>query len=139
MDHYGSLARDFMAMRAAESRRQHRADIRPVLRFLETHYRENITLDGLSKDFAISKEYLCSIFKKETGYTVTEYLIRIRLDKARDLITHYQLPLKKIPEMVGYMDIPHFYRSFKHRFGLSPGAFREAGGNEIPKNDNTSH
>jgi two-component system response regulator YesN len=139
LDHYGALARDFMALRATESQRQHRVDIRPIRRYLETHYQDEITLDGLSKDFAISKEYLCSIFKKENGCTVTEYLTRIRLDKARDLITHYQLPLQKIPEMVGYMDIPHFYRSFKRRFGLAPGAFREASKGKNPIEDNTSH
>jgi two-component system response regulator YesN len=139
LEHYSALARDFMALRTSEAQRQHRVDIRPVRRYLETHYQEEITLDGLSKDFAISKEYLCSIFKKENGCTVTEYLTRIRLDKARDLITHYQLPLQKIPEMVGYMDIPHFYRSFKRRFGLAPGAFREASKAKNPIEDNTSH
>jgi len=139
LEHYGALARDLIAIRASDSQRQHRIDLRPIRRYLETHYQENITLDGLSRDFAVSKEYLCAVFKKENGCTLTEYLTRIRLDKARDLITHYQLPLQKIPEMVGYMDIPHFYRSFKRRFGLAPGAFREASKAKNPIEDNTSH
>lgn len=138
LEHYGALARDLIGVRTSETQRQHRADIRPIRRYLEAHYQENITLEGLSRDFAISKEYLCAVFKKETGCTLTEYLTRIRLDKARDLITHYRLPLQKIPEMVGYMDVPHFYRSFKRRFGLTPGAMREAGKAINANEDNTS-
>ncbi|TVR68062.1 MAG: response regulator [Spirochaetaceae bacterium] len=136
LEHYVTIAADIINLRHAETGRQRRLDLRPLLGFLDQNYRETISLDDLSRDFAVSKEYLCSLFKKEIGCTITEYLTRLRMDKARDLITHYQLPLKKIPEMVGYMDVPHFYRSFKRHFGMTPGAFRDSspGKNTIQDN-----
>ncbi|GAB6090784.1 response regulator [Spirochaeta dissipatitropha] len=124
MDHYSAIVKKLIAGRVAQSQQTHRIDLRPILHYLENNFQDSISLVELSEEFAVSKEYLCSLFKKETGCTITEYLTRIRMNKARDLITHYQLPLKKIPEMVGYIDVSHFYKTFKRYFGVTPGQFR---------------
>jgi len=91
------------------------------------NYAENITLEGMANRNFITKEYLSFAFKKETGTTFSNELIRIRMEKAKQLIIEYNLPIQKAAEMTGYQDIAHFYKTFKKFFGNSPGKIKEEG------------
>ena len=124
LEHYRGIIEELVSLRVSEHQRKSRVDIRPVRNYIDDHYQDSITLEELAGTFSISKEYLSSLFKRDNGCTFTEYVTRIRMEKAKELILEYQIPLKKVPEMVGYMDVPHFYKNFKRYFGITPGAMK---------------
>jgi two-component system response regulator YesN len=112
---------------AATLRQQNRKriDVSRVSEFLRAHYTESLTLEDTAGRFNVSKEYLCSAFKKETGITFTGYLTSVRMNKAKELILEYGIPIQQVSEMVGYTDIAYFYRAFKKFFGTTPARMRE--------------
>ncbi|WP_062048901.1 response regulator [Bacillus sp. JCM 19034] len=79
------------------------------------------SLGQLSQQFYVSKEYLSKAFKKEFGINVTEYIMQLRMEKAKQLIVDEKVKIKNVAEMVGYEDISYFYRVFKKYHGITPG------------------
>lgn len=124
-DHYSQLMARVIDEGVSENQRRHRVDIRPIKRYIEEHYQENISLEQLAQLYSISKEYLSTRFRKEYSMTFSEYLVSLRMERARELIIDYGVPLKKIPELIGYIDTPHFYKVFKRYYGITPGAMRD--------------
>lgn len=125
LEHYRKIIGDLIAFRFSEYQRSQRIDLRPICSYLDNHYQDPITLEEIAGRFSVSKEYLSGRFRRELNCTFTEYLTRARMEKAKELIVEYHIPLQKVPEMVGYIDIPHFYKNFKRYFGMTPGAMRD--------------
>ena len=83
-------------------------------------------------DFNIAAEmcYMCRdrfnhVFKDITGYSPNQYLIKIRIDRAKQLLSDENLSVKETAEIVGYTDINYFSRLFKKSTGVSPKGFKE--------------
>lgn len=94
-------------------------NIRGVLKYINEHLTENITLDELAQRFYISKHYLNRAFKKATGTTVIDYLIYKRIIRARQLM-HNGLNATDACMQSGFSDYSVFYRAYKKTFGCSP-------------------
>lgn len=94
-----------------------------LVRYLNDHLAEPITLERLSEVFFISKPQLCRVFKSATGSTVRDYLTVKRLLGARERIAAGESPLA-VSTSCGYGDYSAFYRAFRHRFGCAPGAVK---------------
>lgn len=88
--------------------------------FLENHYEEEITLEKLAQDQYISTAYLSKIFKEATGMSPINYLIAIRLNRAKELLKNEKFSIKEVATSVGYQDAYHFSKSFKKQFGTAP-------------------
>lgn len=95
--------------------------------YMDKHYTESVTLDQLARAFFVSKEYLSKMFKQEYGRNVTDYLLHLRMVKAKEWLLDESIPIKAIAEMAGYEDITYFYRVFKKHFGVAPGEMRKNG------------
>lgn len=93
--------------------------------YMEANFHKPITLDDIAFASSISKEYLCSLFKKHLGLSVFDLLLSIRIAHAKTYLI--QFPNQKIHEigrMVGYEDSSYFCYVFKKTEGLTPNAFR---------------
>lgn len=88
--------------------------------YLEVHHSEDISLDSLSSSMYVSPTYLSKLFKKETGDSPINYLIKVRMEKAKVLLTDNSLSIKEIATSVGYQDAYHFSKLFKKYAGISP-------------------
>lgn len=88
--------------------------------YLENHHDEEVTLEKLAQDQYVSPTYLSKIFKESTGMGPINYLINIRLNRAKELLKKENLTVKEIAAMVGYQDAFHFSKSFKKHFGIAP-------------------
>lgn len=132
--HYGTEA-EFIIHKIEETEsKKNRINISAIREYMLVNYADNITLEGMANQYFISKEYLSFAFKKEIGSTFSNELIRIRMEKAKQLITEYGLSIGKAAEMTGYQDIAHFYKTFKKFFGISPGKMKEESArNKYPK------
>lgn len=95
-----------------------------VYKYVDEHYRDNIKLDDVAKTVNLSTTYFCYVFKKETGLTFIDYLIRYRLEKSKQLLAETNLKLYEIAERVGYRDVRHYTKQFKRMYRMRPGEFR---------------
>ncbi len=108
------------------NRNRNRLDIARIKKYLEEHYADGITLELTAAIFYVSKEYLSKSFKLATGKGFSEYLTALRMERARELIKEYKIPLKEVGEMVGYIDQAHFYKTFKKYYGMTPGEMQSS-------------
>lgn len=99
--------------------------IAQVKRYIEKHYMEHISLESLSTKFFVSKEYLSKAFKAKFQKNIMNYIVELRMEKAKLMIEDKNISIKNISESVGYEDVSHFYKVFKNYFHISPGEMRK--------------
>jgi len=73
----------------------------------------------------VSTFYFCKMFKRATGLTFTDYLGRVRVEKAKNLLLNPHLRVSEIAYTVGFQSLTHFNRVFRKLTGESPTDFRE--------------
>jgi two-component system response regulator YesN len=96
-----------------------------VLNFIENNYsRYDLSLDILSDYMKINPSYLSRIFRKKTGSSFIEFLIRTRMEKARTLLEKTELRIREIGEKVGYLNPKYFCTVFKRYNQCTPAEFR---------------
>ena len=95
-------------------------EIQRICRYMEDNYNEKITLNSIAEQAGFSKYYISRLFKQYMGVTIIDYLIKIRLDKAKKLLVSGEYNIKQISYMVGYSDPNYFTWSFKKYLGISP-------------------
>ncbi len=96
-----------------------------ILRFIEEHFPEDITLSDLSASADISKSECSRCFKISLNTTPYKYLAEYRLSKAAELLRETDEPVGNIAAAVGFHQMSHFGKCFKEKTGYSPKAYRE--------------
>lgn len=103
--------------------------IKAVGLYLQENYRQPYSLERLAVAFGCKTAYLLRLYRKVTGSTPTQDLIRLRIEKAKRLLVgHPQLEVKQVAAAVGYDDPLYFSRLFKRETGLNPTAFKDSTG-----------
>jgi len=97
-----------------------------VIRYLETHYREDLRLDDIAAAVGHNKSYLCVAFKKNTGFTILDCLNTIRIRRAAELIVYSDHSFTQVADMCGFTSVSHFNRVFVKHVGITPGQCRRA-------------
>ncbi len=100
-------------------------EIVAIQNYLDRNYFEAISLDSISQKFNISKYYMSRKFKQYVGKSPNNYLIDLRLDKAKELLADSDFTVAEIGRLVGIPNANHFLYLFKTREGLTPSAFRK--------------
>lgn len=95
-----------------------------IIDYFQENYMKNISLDDMSKSIYLSAAYISKIFKERTGESPINYLINLRLERAKDLLISTELTIKIIAQSVGYKDAYYFSKLFKKYHGYSPSKFR---------------
>ncbi|MBR1723606.1 MAG: AraC family transcriptional regulator [Ruminococcus sp.] len=98
--------------------------LQPVIDYLNTNYRKDITLAELSDLIGLSPQYLCRLFKECLNLRPFEYLARKRVQQAKLLLLEDKLNINEIASEVGYNDCSYFCAVFKRHEMLSPAEFR---------------
>lgn len=93
--------------------------INEILKYINMNLSENLSIDLISEKFFISKYYLMHKFKKETGYTLHNYILKKRIFKASELI-ETGCPITKAAIQCGFNDYSNFLRAYKKIFNASP-------------------
>ena len=78
--------------------------VKQIQDYLEEHYTEEANLEKIAEKIELTSAYISTIFKKETGMTITNYLIKIRLEKAKQMIRDTNMTITEIAYAVGYVD-----------------------------------
>ena len=98
--------------------------IREAITFMEHNYHQEITVENLSDVCKLNRSYFSKLFKESMGCPPQEFLIRLRLSKAAELMKTTSHSIGDVSMMCGYPNQLHFSRAFKKRYGCSPREWR---------------
>ena len=98
--------------------------VRTIMKYVHSHLGERITLEDIGRETFFSPIYCDTLFKKETGRSIIDYVIEKRIDEAKRLLLEGAVPLSDIAEYLGFHDYNYFSRVFKKRSGYTPSAYR---------------
>ena len=107
--------------------------LRYAISLLSEDLRRPLDLEDLAGSLNLSPSRLRHLFKDETGLTPAQYLKRLRMRRAEEIITETFLNLKEVIPLVGIADVSHFVRDFRKTYGLSPIRYRLAHGKHSPR------
>jgi AraC-like DNA-binding protein len=91
---------------------------------ISQHYGEDISSGWVAKQLHLSRFYFCTLFKRSTGVTVTEYLTRVRIERVKELLLNPNLRISEIAFQTGFQSLTHFNRVFLKLTGQSPTKYR---------------
>ena len=92
--------------------------------FLQSHYQYEITRDSVAEHFSVTPNHLSRLFQTHGRMTFSGYLTQVRIDRAKHLLSHYNLKLDDITARCGYHDTPYFCHVFKKVTKATPMEFR---------------
>lgn len=95
-----------------------------IKEYLNTHLSEEISLDAVGQAIGYTKNYLCQVFRAQTGLTINTYLNLARVNQAAELLLHTNLELTEIATRCGYHSVHYFIKTFKKMLGVPPGSYR---------------
>ena len=95
-----------------------------AISFMEYHYTEGINITEIAKYIGLERSYFYRVFKEETGITPEQFLMNLRIERAKNLIQK-NLEFKEIPSAIGLKDIYHFSNMFKKITGITPSQYRK--------------
>ena len=107
-----------------ESVPEHSSRIEEVLSYINENIDQPLTLESLAQRVSLSPFYFSRVFRRETGYTLREYLINTRINAARFYLRTTQLSLKEITYRCGYGSDSTFCTTFKRITGMTPLEYR---------------
>lgn len=94
-------------------------------RYINQHFREPVSLEDVAREVHLSPFYLSRLFKEKEGVNFVDYLTRLRLEEAKQLLAQTNDTVAAIAEQVGYAEANYFSRIFRRHFGMSPSEYRE--------------
>lgn len=95
-----------------------------ALAYIQRNYCKDISLSDAAAYCGISPNYFSLLFKQKTGESFTKYLNRLRIEKAKILLSQTDLYIYEISDSIGYGDLAYFSKIFKQQTGLSPSEWR---------------
>lgn len=109
----------------AKSKSQNRLLTERLMRLMEQNYHTDLTMQEMAKELYISKQYLCRVFKSETGMRPFEALLKIRCQKAAALLLEEEeTPILEIATRCGFHSVSYFCNVFKKQEQVSPVRYR---------------
>jgi two-component system response regulator YesN len=100
--------------------------IENIKNYISSHLDEDdMSRDTISNYVFLNPDYMSRIFKKETGISITSYIIQERMDKAKSLLLKTEMPISLVATSVGYYHFSHFSKMFKKYFGSNPAEYRK--------------
>jgi YesN/AraC family two-component response regulator len=104
---------------------KHKDIIYKAVTYINNNYSEKITLEQVASNIFLSPTYFSKIFKQELGLSFSNYLNRVRIEKAKSLLLHESIPIVDISDIVGFVDQAYFSKVFKKLVGVTPSEYRE--------------
>ncbi|MBB6733126.1 response regulator [Cohnella zeiphila] len=128
IDQYEALLLDILTYYAGQIRAVSSAerpfDVHEIKEYIDQHYFEDIKISMFTEKYYLSREYLMKLFKQQYGFGIHEYVQKIRMEKAKELLGHSDLKIQEISEMLGYKDKNYFSKAFRNYYSLSPSEYR---------------
>ncbi|KKC49148.1 chemotaxis protein CheY [Paenibacillus sp. D9] len=98
--------------------------IKDAISYIDAHLEEPISMKQVAELTHLNASYFSVLFKEQTGVTFSDYLTRLRLQRAKELLVSTRMPISEIAEKVGYGTAKYFIKVFKDNEGTSPRQYR---------------
>ncbi|WP_088067477.1 response regulator transcription factor [Gottfriedia luciferensis] len=102
--------------------------IEAIANYIQLNYAEEISLQEFSEKFYLSREYISRKFKQIYGVNISDYIVSIRIEKAKELLKFPNLKIYEIAGKIGYQDDKYFRKVFKKIVGMTPNEYRNMNG-----------
>ncbi|MBB6670029.1 response regulator transcription factor [Cohnella nanjingensis] len=96
-----------------------------IRHYIDQRYAQPIRLEEVAERFYLHPVYLSMVFKENTGETFQDYLKRLRMERAKELLVSNKYRIDRIATMIGYENAKYFYKVFKKETGLTPAEYRK--------------
>lgn len=96
-----------------------------AIKLIHSQYNSPIKVNEIADHLALSRSYLYKIFKQETGYSIKDYIVQVKMNHACQLLVHPELSITEIAHSVGYFDPLAFSNAFKNLHRMSPSDYRK--------------
>jgi len=100
--------------------------VQRVRQFIDERLASDVSLQAIADHVFLHPVYLSKVYKLETGESISDYLFRIRMDRAAYLLKNTHHKIYEITSMLGYQNVPYFIKVFKRHFGKTPQEFRDS-------------
>jgi two-component system response regulator YesN len=100
--------------------------IKKAVDYIENNYDREISTQFLAEYLNLSKHYVCYLFKKETGYNISLYVNKLRIEKAKHLVLDTNYKIKEIYDKLGFSDQQYFCKIFKRITGMTVLQYRDS-------------
>ncbi len=94
-----------------------------IMAYLSEHYADKLSMSVLADQVHMNENYLSKLFKKETGKTITRYMIEVRMEQAKRLLATMRHKVNQVASEVGYASEAHFSTAFKTYYGITPSQY----------------
>ena len=97
---------------------------REMLMYLQKHYGSEVTLNEVANHVGLSRSECCRYFKKQSGQTITDYLLQYRIHKSMNLLMETELSVAQVAQNCGFSHQSYYTRRFREMTGLTPKQYR---------------
>lgn len=101
---------------------------RDLLAFVQKHYAEKISLSMMAEEFHLSEKYISWYFKEHFAISFMQYVLHLRMSKAKDMLLMTDVPVTEVALSCGYPSVNLFIRYFKECYGMTPLRYRKQSG-----------
>lgn len=98
--------------------------IEKAILYIEAHYMDKLSAEHMALEIMLSKEKIQAGFQKKTGFTLHEYILQVRIEKAKELLINTNHPVKAIADAAGFNNDSHFCKVFRKLTAISPVKYR---------------
>lgn len=102
-----------------------KANIRRAKQYILDHHASDISLASVAEYVGLSTVYLSKLFKQESGENFSDYLTRVRIEKAKEYLKDPHYKIYEISELIGYKNLKHFYKLFRKLTSFTPSEYRD--------------
>lgn len=118
------MFRDYCLLVRKHATKNYSPPVQKALLYIEANLTESLSLRTLAETLNVSSSYLSSLFRKEVGQTLTDYINRRRMRHAMHLLKTTQLQIQTVAQHCGIMDVQYFSKIFKRVAGMTPKEYR---------------
>lgn len=105
----------------------HYSDVVQVMQKLaKEHFSQNFSLENAAEALSMNPAYLSRLFKQQCSQTYSDYLVSLRVERAKELLADPRVKVYEIGYEIGYKNTQHFYKVFKQLTGMTPSEYRSA-------------
>ncbi len=98
--------------------------IQDIREYIESNYCQNFKLSVFEEKYHFSSAYLTKLFRSVHGYSIYEYMLKLRMERAKELLENSDIKILDIAERLGYTDNHYFSKAFKNYYDVSPSQYR---------------
>ena len=99
--------------------------VNTALKYIQTHYQGDLSIDAVCNSVSFSKYYFCKLFKEHMGISIHQYVTEFRINKSKELLSYSKLSISAIATSVGFKNALTYTRNFERLEHMTPSEYRE--------------